>query len=114
MASPGRPPPAPPTVHAAERIAGPDGTVEWEPTTLSDADAVAHLQQSADIVVRGRERRENRNKAREIMTMAFGGSEEDQPHAGRMALPHFHPLGRTPEVHAFFESPPRHAKRRKS
>jgi hypothetical protein len=30
-----------------------------------------------------------------------------------MALPHFHPPGRSPEVHAFYEAPPRIARRRK-
>ena len=45
--------------------------------------------------------------------MAFGGFVEDLPHEGRMALPHFHPRNRTPEnVHAFFEAPPRHARKR--
>jgi hypothetical protein len=92
---------------------GPDGTVEWWDDPLTDAEAVARLQQGFDIVVRGPERRANRNTARALMVAAFGGFEEDTHHAGRMALPHFHPPNRTPEVHAFFESPPRHAKKRK-
>src|SRR3989442_13872383 len=107
-------PPAPsPTVHKAERIPGPDGTVEWWDEPLSDAEAVARLKQALDIVVRGPVRRENRNKARALMQRAFGNFEEDKPHQGRMSLPHFHPSGRSPEVHAFFESPPRHARKRK-
>jgi hypothetical protein len=107
----------PPTPEAAgyraEPIPGPDGTVEWWGNPLTDAAAVARLRQGLDIVVRGPVRRQNRNKAGDLMVAAFGGAEEDQPHGGRMALPHFHPPGRSPEVHAFYESPPRHAKKRK-
>ena len=105
-------PPAP-TVHKAERIPGPDGTVEWWDDAVSDPEAVLRLQQELDIVVRGSARRANRNKARELIMTGFGGFEEDEAHHGRMALPHFHPAGRLPEVHAFFESPPRHARKRK-
>ena len=36
--------------------------------------------------------------------MAFGDFEEDQPHAGRMALPHFHPASRTPNTHSLLLS----------
>ncbi len=101
-----------PTIHKAEPIPGPDGTVEWWGESIAEADAVADLLQGHDIVIRGSTRCENRNKARELMMKAFGGFEEDEPHNGRMALPHFHPPARSPEVHAFFESSPRHAKKR--
>jgi hypothetical protein len=104
---------APTSVHKAEPIPGPDGTVEWSDDPISDAEAVLRLQQGLDIVVRGSARRANRNKARELSQAAFGGFEEDPPHQGRMALPHFHPPGRSPDVHAFFEAPPRHARKRK-
>jgi hypothetical protein len=106
-------PVAPVTIHKAERIPGPDGTVEWWDDPIADAEGILRLQDEFDIVVRGARRRENRNKARELMLAAFGGFEEDLPHHGRMALPHFHPLERSPEVHAFFESPPRHARKRR-
>jgi hypothetical protein len=36
-----------------------------------------------------------------VYEAAFGDFEEDPPHEGRMALPHFHPRSRNPEVHAF-------------
>lgn len=114
MATPEAPAPVPaPTVHKAERLSGPDGTLEWWDDPISDAEAIGRLQQELDIVVRGPDRRANRNKARVLTMLAFGGFEEDKPHNGRMALPHFHPVGRIPEVHAFFDSPPRHAKKRK-
>ncbi|MGL4554153.1 MAG: hypothetical protein ACRC33_23565 [Gemmataceae bacterium] len=73
------------------------------------------LLEGRDIVVRGPNRRANRNKARELTQMAFGGFQEDQAHqeAGPMALPHFHPPGRVPEVHAFFEAPPLHSRRKR-
>ena len=101
-------------VYAAEPIPGPDGTVEWWEPPLPDAAAAARLRARRDIVIRGPDRRENRNKARQLMVAAFGGFDEDKPHQGRMALPHFHPPGHSPEgVHAFFEAPPRHAKKRK-
>lgn len=106
------PPPAP-TVHKAEQLSGPNGTVEWWDAPTSDAEAIDRLQQELYIVVRGPIRRDNRNKARELTMAACGGFEEDKPHNGRMALPHFHPAGRVPEVHAFFDSPPRHAKKKK-
>ncbi|HJT76457.1 MAG TPA: hypothetical protein VJ739_04575 [Gemmataceae bacterium] len=102
-------------VYEAERIPGPDGAVERGATPLAEGVAVLRLQAGNDVVVCGPVRRANRNKARELMTAAFGGFEEDMPHEGRMALPHFHPPGHTPAgVHAFYEAPPRHAKKRKS
>src|SRR5436309_2168116 len=114
MASPTTAPAEPaPTIHRAERIPGPDGTVEWRDSPITEAEAVSRLRRGLDVVVRGPNRRDNRNRARQLMVTAFGGFEEDNPHNGRMALPHFHPPGRVPEVHAFFESPPRHARRRK-
>jgi hypothetical protein len=108
-----KPVPPVPVIYKADRLPGPDGAVEWYDEPLSDAEAVLRLQQELDIVIRGPLRRENRNKARTIMVASFGGFDEDEHHSGRMALPHFHPKGRAPEVHAFFESPPRHAKKRK-
>jgi hypothetical protein len=101
-------------IYEAERIPGPDGAVERGDTPISEADAVSRLRSGKDIVVCGGLRRANRNKAREVMTTAFGGFEEDAPHQGRMSLPHFHPPDRTPDgIHAFFEAPPRRAKKRK-
>ncbi|MCI0464935.1 MAG: hypothetical protein L0Z62_49065 [Gemmataceae bacterium] len=106
--------PVPVAVYEAERIPGPDGAVEKGENPIPEADAIKRLQAEEDIVVCGAERRANRNKARELMVAAFGGFEEDEPHQGRMALPHFHPPDRTPEgVHAFYEAPPRHARKRK-
>jgi hypothetical protein len=106
--------PATVAVDAAEPIPGPDGAVEWWEPPLSDAEAVARLTAGEDIVVRGPARRANRNKARDLMVQAYGGFEEDDRHQGRMALPHFHPPDHSPDgLHAFFEAPPRHAKKRK-
>jgi hypothetical protein len=102
------------TVYAAERLPGPDGMVEREDTPLSDAEAVSRLQGKQDVVVCGGERRANRHKARELTIDAFGGFEEDKAHQGRMALPHVHAPDRTPDgIHAFFEAPPRHARKKK-
>jgi hypothetical protein len=101
-------------VHDAEPIPGPDGVVEWWDPPISDAIALSHLQAEGDVVVRGADRRANRNKARELIVAAYGGFDEDRPHQGRMALPHFHPPGHRPEgVHAFFEAAPRNARKRK-
>jgi hypothetical protein len=106
--------PAVVAIYEAERIPGPDGAVERGDHPIADADAVSRLQSGKDVVVCGEARRANRNKARALIVAAFGGFEEDEPHQGRMALPHFHPPERTPEgIHAFFEAPPRHAKKRK-
>jgi hypothetical protein len=102
------------TVHKAEPIPGPDGAVEWWDPPLSDGDAVTRLQAGGDIVARGTARRANRNKAMALMVQAYGGFEEDGHHQGRMALDHFHPPNYLPDgLHAFFEAPPRHAKKRK-
>lgn len=78
---------------------------------IRDDESIARLRGGSDIVVCSEDRRANRNKACELTIIAFGDFEEDPPHDGRMALPHFHPKSRNPEVHAFFDSPPRHAKK---
>jgi len=104
---------SPVVVYEAERIPGPDGAVERGDAPISDDDAIVRLKGGGDIVVCGEERRANRYKARELTEAAFGDSVEDAHHEGRMALDHFHPGGRTPEVHAFFEAKPRHAKKKK-
>ncbi len=89
------------------------GLWKGERPPLSEAAAIARLKSGKDIVVCEGGRRANRNKARELTGAAFGGAEEEQPHEGRMALPHFHPPDHTPEgVHAFFDSPPRHARKK--
>jgi hypothetical protein len=106
--------PAVPAIYEAERDPGPDGAVERGDAPISENDAIARLKAGKDIVVCGGQRRPNRNKARELTDAAFGGHEEDPPHQGRMALPHFHPPDHTPDgIHAFFEAPPRHARKRK-
>jgi hypothetical protein len=102
-------------VYEAECVPGPDGTVLRGDAPISEPAAVARLQAGLDVVACGPQRRANRNKARELAEAAFGGFEEHEPHQGRMALPHFHPPDCIPEgVHAFFEAPPRHAKKRKA
>ncbi len=99
-------------IYEAERIPGPDGAVERGDAPISEDEAIVRLKGGGDIVVCSAVRRANRNKARELTEAAFGDFEEDQPHQGRMSLPHFHPASRAPDVHAFFEAKPRHAKRR--
>lgn len=101
------------SIYAAERVPGPDGAVERGSVPITEEEALLRLKEGRDIVVCSTERRLNRNKARELMEAAYLDFEEDGPHEGRMALPHFHPGSRTPDVHAFFESPPRHARRRR-
>lgn len=102
------------TIYEAERLAGPEGAVERSNDPISESDAINRLRLGGDVVVCGPQRRANRNKARELMVAAFGGFEGDEVHEGRMALFHFHPVNRIPEnTHAFFESPPRHARKRK-
>jgi hypothetical protein len=73
---------------------------------MTEAEAIARLTNGEDVVVRGPTWRGNRDEAMRLTGLAFGGHEEDPPHSGRMALPHFHPPGRTPEVHVFFDSLP--------
>src|SRR4051812_41733770 len=105
--APAAPPPSPPcAAYQAETMPGPDGAVEWWGEPITEADTILRLQQGLDVVVRGSDRRTNRNEARRLTVAAFGGFDEDGPHEGRMALPHFHPPGRAFVVHAFFEAPP--------
>ena len=100
-------------VYEATRLGGPTGAVQRGDSPLEDNAAVERLKAAEDIVACSANRRANRNKARQLTERAFGGFEEDQPHQGRMSLPHFHPARRTPDVHAFYEAPPRHARKRK-
>ncbi len=103
-----------PTLFRAERASGPDGAVEWWGGPLTQAEAIARLNGGEDVVVRGTSRQANRTAAMHLVDAAFGGHEEDQPHQGSMSLPHLHPMGRKPEVHVFFDSPPApYARRRK-
>jgi hypothetical protein len=89
--------------------------VERGDAPITELAAVARLQAGGDIVVCGPERRANRNKARELTERAFVGFEGDEVHDGRMALYHFHPLDRNPEdTHAFYDTPRRYARKRKS
>jgi hypothetical protein len=101
------------SIYKAERITGPDGTVERYGAPISEDDAILRLKSGDDIVVCSKNSKANRRKAWELTESAFLDSVEDEPHGGRMALPHFHPESRTPEVHAFFERGKRHARRRK-
>lgn len=101
------PPPVPPTPtpFRAERMDGPEGVVEWWGEPLTEADAIARICSGEDVVVRGPSRRVNRDEAIRLTHLAFPGQpEEDRPHGGRMSLPHFHPHGRVPDVHVFFDS----------
>jgi hypothetical protein len=95
-----------PTLFPAERMSGPDGVVEWWGNPLTKIEAGTRLTHGDDVVVRGPARRDNRALAIELLNDAFGGYEEDQPHEGPMSLPHFHPPGRSPKVHVFFDSLP--------
>jgi len=104
---------SPVAVYEAERVPGPDGAVERGDAPISEDDAIVRLKGGGDIVVCSGARRANRHKARELTEVAFGDCVEDMPHEGRMALPHFHPASRTPEVHAFYEAQPRHARKKK-
>jgi hypothetical protein len=96
-------------------MSGPDGAVEWWGDPLTEAAAIIRLKGGEDVVVRGPTRRDNRNAAMRLVDHAFGGHEEDQPHEGPMSLPHFHPRGRLPAVHVFFDALPAgpYARRRK-
>jgi hypothetical protein len=110
------PPPPPPvaTPFRAERMSGPDGAVEWWGDALSEADVIFRLQCGEDVVIRGPSSQANRQEGMRLADLAFGGQEEDPPHQGSMALPHFHPPGRSPEVHVFFDRyPAPYARRRK-
>jgi len=112
----GTPPPF--GVYEADRDSGPRGIVYRSDNPITDDVAIRWLQNGADVVACGPDSALNRAKARELTVAAFGGCTPDAPHGkgGRdRALAHFHPPGRTPEVHAFFEEwPRRHASRRRA
>jgi hypothetical protein len=101
------------TVHEAERIPGPDGVVEWG-AELTDEQAVQRRRQELDIVVRGPGQKATRPKARQIEDAVGTPVAEDAPHRGRMALPHFHQVSRSPDGHSFYETSRRRARKKKS
>jgi hypothetical protein len=113
-AAPPQVPPSP-TPYRAERMLAADGAVDWWGEPLTEQEAIARLQNGEDVVVRGPKKRGNRDMAMQLASTAWGpGCEEDQPHQGPLALPHFHPPGRTIEVHVFYDSPPQpYARRRR-
>ncbi|HBI44123.1 MAG TPA: hypothetical protein DDY78_14915 [Planctomycetales bacterium] len=88
-------------------MGGPDGAVEWWGDPLTDAEVIGRLQNEDDVVVRGPSWRGNRDEARRVTVLAFGGCEEDSPHGGPMSLPHFHPDGRFPKSTYFLTRFPR-------
>lgn len=105
-------PPEPLAVYAATRVPGPDQQVVRGRKPISDADAIALLQAAKDIVVCGGTQEEREQKARELMTAAWGGYLRGKAEKGRMALPHFHPPNYTPDAtHAFYDTDRRYAKR---
>src|SRR5690349_20918250 len=108
------PTPAAPTIHEAERAPGPSGAVEWG-RDLTLEEAIERRHQGLDIVVRGPNQGQNRQKAREVESAVGTPVTEDQPHAkaGPLALPHFHQVSRDPEGHSFYELGNRKAKRKK-
>jgi hypothetical protein len=105
--------PAAVETYEAERIPGVELAVARGKNPISEAAAVLRLKAGKDIVVCGSDLKKSRSKAQELTIRAFQGAERNPPH-GDKALPHYHPPGHVPEVHAFYETPHRHARKSKA
>jgi hypothetical protein len=108
------PPPAPsPTIHEAEREAGPSGAV-LRGAEIDRATAIARRQGGLDVVVCGTDLKANRALAASIES-AVGPCQRGVPHsrhAGPLALPHFQQVTPPPAGHTFYETENRKAKKK--
>lgn len=111
---PASPPPAPPpTIHEAEREAGPSGAV-LKGVEIDVATAIARRRGEFDVVVCGAELKANRALAASIES-AVGPCQRGVPHsrhAGPLALPHFQQVAPPPGGHTFYETEHRKAKKK--
>lgn len=107
-------PPAPsPTIHEAEREAGPSGAV-LRGVEIDKAAAIARRQGGHDVVVCGGELKVNRALAASVES-AVGPCQRGVPHsrhAGPLALPHFQQITPPPTGHTFYETENRKAKKK--
>jgi hypothetical protein len=109
------PPPLvpPPTIHEAERMAGPSGAV-LRGAEIDAAAAIARRGSGLDVVVCGSNLKANRALAASIES-AVGPCQRGVPHtryAGALALPHFQQVTPPPAGHTFYETENRKAKKK--
>lgn len=109
------PPPAasPPTIHEAERVAGPSGAVLCG-AEIDVAKAIARRRSGLDVVVCGADLKANRALAASI-ELAVGSYQRGVPHtrhAGPLALPHFQQATPPPAGHTFYETEHRKARKK--
>jgi hypothetical protein len=100
-----------PTIHKALRDDGPSGAVEWW-DDLTEDDALVWRKQGRDIVVRGPDKKRNREKAKEIEA-GVGPWVHHGPHArGSLSLPHYQQAVPPPAGHSFYEVDTRKARKK--
>ena len=104
-------PPAPPTIHEAERESGSSGAV-LRGAVMDVAAAVARRRTGQDLVVCGPDADANRRLAYQVESSVGPCTRPQAPHrsAGPMALPHLHQQNRSPDGHTFYETDRRKAK----
>lgn len=108
-----RPAAPPPTIHEAERVAGPSGAV-LRGAEIDVAMAIARRRGGLDVVVCGADLKANRALAASIES-AVGPCQRGVPHtryAGPLALPHFQQVTPPPAGHTFYETEHRKAKKK--
>jgi hypothetical protein len=102
-----------PTIHEAERVAGPSGAV-LRGSEIDVATAIARRQGGFDVVVCGPDLKANRALAASIES-AVGPYQRGVPHtrhAGPLALPHFQQMTPPPGGHTFYETENRKARKK--
>jgi hypothetical protein len=113
-AAPAPVPAAPsPTIHEAEREAGPSGAV-LRGAEIDGAGAITRRQGGLDVVICGTDLKANRALAASIES-AVGPCQRGVPHsrhAGPLASPHFQQVTPTPAGHTFYETENRKAKKK--
>ncbi|HTU18578.1 MAG TPA: hypothetical protein VMG10_11005 [Gemmataceae bacterium] len=103
----------PPTIHEAERVAGPSGAV-LRGAEIDLAAAIARRRGGLDVVVCGADLKANRTLAASLES-AVGRCQRGVPHtrhAGPLALPHFQQATPPPIGHTFYETEHRKAKKK--
>jgi hypothetical protein len=102
-----------PTLHEAERLAGPSGGV-LRGAEIERAMAILRRRSGLDVVVCGADIKANRALAASIES-AVGPCRRGVPHsrhAGPLALPHFQQATPPPVGHTFYETENRKAKKK--
>jgi hypothetical protein len=100
------------TLHKAGLATDGSGAIEWW-DELTELQAVDHRKLGENVVVRGPDKRKNKQKAKQIEAQV-GKWKVHPPHArpGNLALPHFQQDSGSPKGHTFYEVDTRKARKK--